>query len=445
MATYPRSVIPVLTRKWQALSKRQYGKPSILPARAELNTLIDIAFHATFLAEEGRRPGFRIIHYLPKDYKEDSEQESKGIFYFGEYRLIPLDKARPFNVSEVNRLAPAAELTRLILCVANLSDDLDEPSFCIWAMLDVGENWWKFIHHETSGGKPPPNHLTITSSNPGELSFSVQGEMLLTLKSGQIFHPTRNALWIDPISDFFKDGRRQLYKDTVKSLNSSVWDPKGHDDDYPFRFYNFFLERILFNIRSKQHGGIVIFIPSYITKYDTRLTDRINIKYPCSYDYAWKFMVRSLANQREFYDLHFPLWDGKQKTTKKLFQEHYLLAEEEQELDESLSDIAQAIASLTSVDGALIMNDRFVVMGFGVEVTAPSPSLKDVVVVTRPTNRRVDIQSYGTRHRAAFRFCSSFEQSVAFVVSSDGGVKAVKRDGSDVFLWPDINTGSMGL
>ena len=445
MVVYPRNVIPVLARKWQALSKREYGKPPILPTRAELDILVDVSFHATFLTEEGRRPGFRLIYFSSKDYKEDSKHELKGNFYFGEHRLIQLENARPFNISEINRLAPAAEMTRLILCVANSSDDPEKPSLFIWAMLDVGENWWKFIHHETSGGKPPPNHLTITSSNPGELSFSIQGEMLLTLRNGQIIQPTRNVLWGGPVAEFIKDAKRQLYKDAVKSLNSSKWDTEGHDDDYPLRFYGFFLERILFNIRNKQHGGTVIIIPSYVTKSDTRLTDRINIKYPCSYDYAWNLMVRSLTNHHKFYDLHFPLWDGKQKATKSHFREYSMLSNEEQQLDESLSDVAQAIASLTSVDGTVIMNDRFVVMGFGVEVTTPSPSLKDIVIVTKPSNRRVDIQSYGTRHRAAFRFCSSFEQSVAFVVSRDGGVKAVKRDGSDVFLWPDINTGSLGL
>ncbi len=443
MVTYPRDSITILKRKWEALKKRRYGPASALPTRPELDTLIDTAFHATFLTEERRRPGFRIIYYSPEDYEKDLEFQHEGQYYFGEFRLIPLEESVHYTISEVNRLAPAAELTRLILCVSNVSTDLKKPDLRIWALLDVGENWWKYIHHETSGGRPPPNHLTITSSNPGELSFSMQGEVIFTLKSGQILYPMENALRVGPVSDFLENARRQLYKDTIKSLKSPAWNPE--DDDYPLRFYNFFLERILFNIRYKQHGGTIIIIPSYIAKSDTRLTDRINIKYPCSYDYVWELMIRSLVNSKKFYDLHFPLWDGKQKATKEIFQQYHMLASEEQDLDEALGDAANAIASLTSVDGAVVMNDKFQVIGFGAEVIAPSPTLKDIVIITRPTNRRVPIESYGTRHRAAFRFCSSFEDAAAFVVSSDGGVKAIKRDGSDVFLWPDINTGSMGL
>jgi hypothetical protein len=91
------------------------------------------------------------------------------------------------------------------------------------------------------------------------------------------------------------------------------------------------------------------------------------------------------------------------------------------------------------------MTDEFDVLGFGAEVTAASPTLKSVRVLADNKGIDVPITSFGTRHRSAFRFCSSLEGSAAFVVSQDGGVKAVKRVGCDVVLWPDINTGSMGI
>jgi DNA integrity scanning protein DisA with diadenylate cyclase activity len=79
-------------------------------------------------------------------------------------------------------------------------------------------------------------------------------------------------------------------------------------------------------------------------------------------------------------------------------------------------------------------------------VIATSPSLTEVEAVTdyHPSTS-VPIESFGTRHRSAFRFCSSLEDSASFVVSQDGGVKAIKRVGDKVNLWPDINTGFMGI
>jgi hypothetical protein len=437
MVIYPKDLIPVLMRKWAYLRKSPYWKPPTLPPRAVLELLLDVAFHATFIAEEGRRPGFRVIYYPSKVYNKEKDEPDYR------FRMLAFDLPRPYTVSEVNRLAPAAELTRILLCVENISNDSQTPDLRIWSMLDVGENWWKFIHNEVSMGYSLPNHLTITSSCPGELSLSVEGDVIMTLRNGQILYPASDALQNGPVADFLKSGKRQLYKDVLAALKLTAWDDEGVDEDYPLRFYTAFLKRILFYIRQKQHGGLIIIIPNSINKNDTRLTDRINIKYPCSYDYSWDIMVRNLAGQHRFYDLHFPLWDGKKTATKKVFQEYHLLSDENEELDEALGDAAQAIAALTSVDGAVVMTDLFQVMGFGAEVIAISSSLREIVMAIKPKHYRLPIESYGTRHRAAFRFCSTFEDSVALVVSRDGGVKAIKRVGSDVFFWPDIDTGSL--
>ena len=181
-------------------------------------------------------------------------------------------------------------------------------------------------------------------------------------------------------------------------------------------------------------------------KDDTRLIDRINIKYPCSYNYSWEILTKSLVNHRKYYDLHFPLWDAKIEMNKDNFQDYYMLTNEMQEIEEAVSDVTQVIASMTSVDGAIVVTDELRVLGFGAEVLAISPSLKEVKIAENSkANRKIPIESFGTRHRSAFRFCSSFEEAVVFVVSQDGGVKAMKRVGKDVILWPDINTGAMGL
>jgi len=436
MGIYPKDLIPVLKQKWARLRSRPYGKPPTLPPSAVLEILLDVAFNATFLPEEGRRPGFRVIYYPSKVYNKEKKEPDYR------FRMLPFDVPRPYTVSEVNRLAPAAEWTRILLCVEDISNNPHMPDLRIWSMLDVGENWWKFIHNEVSIGHPLPNHLTITSSCPGELSLSVQGDVIMTLRNGQILYPASDALWNGPVASFLKSGRRKLYKDALAALKLTTWDDEGADEDYPLRFYNFFLERILFYVRQKQHGGLIIIIPNSINKNDTRLTDRINIKYPCSYDYSWDIMVRDLVNHHRLYDLHFPLWDGKKTATQKVFQEYCLLLDEQEELEEALGDAAQAIATLTSVDGAVVMTDLSQVIGFGAEVIAIS-SLREIVIAIKPKPYRLPIESYGTRHRAAFRFCSSFEDSVALVVSRDGGVKAIKRVGSDVFLWPDINIGSI--
>ena len=445
MSYYPNDLIPLLQKKCNSLIRRKYHQPPVLPSQSELELLFDVAFQASLLTEEGRRTGFRIV-YASKEEIDKSRDKDKSNYFDNDSRLIAFDNLRPYSVSEINRLAPAAEFTRLMICVSNHSKEASKPKLVIWGLLDVGDNWWKFVHHETSGGRCPPNNITVTCCNPGELSISSGGDVYYTLKNGDIVEPKMNPIWDGDIHNFFQNARKSLYSETIKELKTKKWDELGHDDDYPFRFYNYFLERVLFYIREKAHGGTIIFIPKAINKNDTRLTDRALIKYPCNYDYVWNILKASLINHRRYYGLHFPLWDGKVPITKDNFREHNLLEGESLEIEEGLSDIAQAIASLTSVDGAVILNDRFEVLGFGAEVTAVSQSLKEISIKTGAgRNKKISIESFGTRHRSAFRFCSSFEDSVAFVVSQDGGVKAVKRVASEVILWPDINAGGMGI
>ncbi len=150
--------------------------------------------------------------------------------------------------------------------------------------------------------------------------MSALGEVIASLKGGRITVPSENALWAGPLGDFLEPARSQLYRDALTRLAADQWDPEGPDDDYPRRSYTFFLERLLFHARLRTHGGTIIMVPTHLLKEDTRLTDRVNIKYSCGYDFAWELLVRSLVNHRRFYDLHFPLWDAKQPYTQALFK-----------------------------------------------------------------------------------------------------------------------------
>ena len=439
MSTYPYNLVADVAKVCKTLAKRKYNSAPDLPPDGIVQTLFDVAFHASFLTEEGRRPGFRLIYYSPGDFKNDSKPP-----VYRKFRLLPLIQEKPYAVSEINRLAPAAELERSLICVYDASKTPGKSDLRIWGLLDVGDNWSKFVHNEVSGGMPPPKRLTITSTTPGDISISSQGEIILTLRHGKISYPTMGALWNGAISDFFDKARENLYKDAVKAVQAKVWDKAGHDDNYPHRFFTDFLERILYYVRLRKHGGSILVVPDYLTHSDSRLTDRVTLKYPCKYDYAWESLVESLAQHRRYYDLYFPLSSGKLELTQARFDEFCRLSGNEEGVNDRVADIAKTIASLTSVDGAVVMTDKFRVIGFGGEVTAISTSLHEVTLADNRPNT-ILIESFGTRHRSAFRFCSSFEDSVAFVVSQDGGAKAIKRVGADVLLWPDINTGFLGL
>ena len=436
MTIYPPSIPELIQEQIDKLEADEWRQtPSRLPDKDVLRRIVDEAFHASLLTEERRRPGFRLMYCASEDFHSEDETP-----VFRPNRVIRLLTPIPFSSKELNRIAPAADLKRFLVCVCR---NRESSSLDIWGLMDVGDNWWEFIHHETSGGTPPPNFLTIASTTPGELSFSIQGKILLVLNDGSISRPQNNPIWSGPISEFLAPHRQCLYEQTLQELKTDKLSEEGADEDYPQRFYNSFLERILYNIRYNGHGGTILIVPHEMSYDDPRLQDRILLKYATVFDYAWNYLLRSLVASSRYYDLYFPLTNG-QNLTQERFREFSVLDHEREALDELIRDVSKSIASLASIDGAVVITTRFQVLGFGGEIVAASPTL-DSVTVASEGKETIAIESFGTRHRSAFRFCSSFENSVAFIVSSDGGVKASKRQGRDLLFWPDINKGAMGL
>ena len=87
-------------------------------------------------------------------------------------------------------------------------------------------------------------------------------------------------------------------------------------------------------------------------------------------------------------------------------------------------------------------------VGFGAEVITGGPRVVDVC-------RALDVQAnaveplpmmrFGTRHRSAFRLCAHSPEVLAIVLSSDGGMRVVRRVGEGVVVWNGLDASALGL
>ena len=92
----------------------------------------------------------------------------------------------------------------------------------------------------------------------------------------------------------------------------------------------------------------------------------------------------------------------------------------------------------------MVLTDTFRIIGFGAEVTASFAGTDKVHVAQDQLGRQskeASFTEYGTRHRSAFRFAGSMESAVAFVMSQDGGVKALRQVGPRLLMWPYFDIG----
>jgi len=440
---YPENLLQKLPAVWNA--SQGFGTPPpALPGPGELSALVDVAYHASFLTEEQRRLGFRLVY-------ASSDELGEYVRNYGKFHhslsVSPLSRPLPLTASELIKLAPATDYTRMLICVAPAQDRRKRRRLEIWGLLDAGGSWWSFTHGEGESGFPPPNFLTIAATEPGQLSVSRNGWPLLNLRHGVLSVPSRSSpIHRGPVSEFLEPARTAFYRELCSRLNAECYDPEGHDDDYPARFFNEYLERILFHIREKHHGGTLLVVPEDFASDDGRLVDLATVKYQLDYSRGWNAAIDYLEAHRRYYDIYFGPY-SKDQVSKDAIDRLGTWESQMEDAREAVADSVRFVAALSAVDGALLMTNRLKLIGFGTEIIAASRIAEVDLSIVASGRRKAGqaIEAYGTRHRTAIRFCSRYEDAVAFIVSSDGGVKAVKRVGARVIMWPDINSGAFGL
>jgi hypothetical protein len=92
----------------------------------------------------------------------------------------------------------------------------------------------------------------------------------------------------------------------------------------------------------------------------------------------------------------------------------------------ALGRVVDAVAGLTAVDGATLLNDRYELLAFGVKIGRPEGRARvEQVVVTEPVEGgsaavMAPMQLGGTRHLSAAQFAQDQHDGVALVASQDG-------------------------
>jgi hypothetical protein len=107
-------------------------------------------------------------------------------------------------------------------------------------------------------------------------------------------------------------------------------------------------------------------------------------------------------------------------------------------LRDAIFEMSQLVASLSELDGAVVLTKRFELLGFGAEIIGDLPDVRRVA-------RALDLEAEdtvleplvadGTRHRSAYRLCSGVPEALALVVSQDGGVRFVAVHRGEVTFW----------
>lgn len=431
---YPRNLFADIERAWNPEPKGN-GWPRVdLPARATLGELLDVCYHASLMSEEGRPIVFRVALISSSAPIHPPREQSIPLEPVTRYLL---GQPVPFTTGELRRLAPVADPRQVMIAVEEINEGA-RSRLQIYGLIDVGMALWEMARHQRISGNSSPDALVISSTRAGELSVSRGDRPVIRLRGGQVVAPLKSVLYQGPIADFFYDASDELIDEAIRhaALPDSRVRRHEQDDGRDFAHVNF-LESLLLQTAEQRHGGTLLFVPDHVADNDELLLESVSIKYPLPSTRPRDALLAAMSIRLMHNDLYERLHE-QDRVSHNRIEELEALDWNQRQYEDSANDAVRFVASLTAVDGAVLLTDKLRIIGFGAEVRFND--LETNMVSLAKNEEGTDASAapfttYGTRHRSAFRFVEGMAPAVAFILSQDGGIKAAMFVEDRVVMW----------
>lgn len=391
----------------------------VAPLRVSSRALEDAlsaAYQASLTTEETRQTRFRLLLMPAGDLPE------RGVPNEGVLRLR-FEHRRVLHEDELRRLAPAAPFETSLIGVEEEADG----KLSIWGVAHSGPAWLA----PTWGGRSPVPNWTydpiVHVTAPGKIAVRSAGRLIGALERGMVVDATVDVFESSWLPAMFEEERELIRAEHAATQRGSLA-PTAVDHSLVGRVSQHMLRRAIQLIRGARHGGMLL----VIGQVGDALPRGLRLKYRVAQDEP-SHRYRSVQ-LRIFETLADDTTNSSVGWDDFVSSAHPRLEALEQEVFE----LSRAIANLAAIDGAVLLDKRFGLLGFGVEVSAELPP-PERVLRALDSNGEVrvpdDVEKVGTRHRAAYRFVNDHPSALAIVVSQDGGVTFVANQAGNVVVW----------
>lgn len=396
------------------------------PPEAVLTRLLETLYFASLKTDEGRQI-LCTVNYVDPEQRSAAGGTRKPA---DNWSFVPFERPLPFDARTLSKLARAADPA-----VSSLAVYRDKKNkLFIWGLVDQEPRHSEFITLSASATPERPGLFQCTITGIGNISVYQNDELIGSLEQNTLVEEYHDVLWSGPVHDLLVNYLRGYLVETAGRTPQHI-SPQALENELLMRWINGIC-RILMNIQHYRHGGGLLITPQ------TTL-DGLNVKYKIRYDRllkALRGMVESnlsrVAPPEGAPDGAILSLDGKPSPERLL----------DTELIDRTKEVLGAvrfIASLSCVDGFVLLDRRMVVHGFGVEVR--TDNLLSDILVARDSHanpkllRQAELTQYGTRHRAMMRYCFDKPGSLGLVVSQDGDIRAMTRIADSLVLWENID------
>jgi hypothetical protein len=383
-----------------------------------LDEALSTAFQASLTSEETRPTRFRLL-LTPVEQLPENGSPNQGVL------RLKFDRSRPLLADEVRRLSPAAPFeTSLIGAHA------EEKKLRIWGIAHSGPAWLA----PTWGGRSLVPNWTydpiIHVTGPGQLAVRCAGKLVGAIERGLLVEAMIDVFESEWLPAMFARERDEVRAQHA-ALQARNVSPTLVENSLVGRVGQHMVRRAIQLVRGARHGGMILVVDAGPEAPSNSL-DGLRLKYRLGQD----------EPSHRYRTLLFQILEAVADATSKASVGWSDFASDGsanlEKLEQAVFEWSRAVANLTAIDGAVVLDKRFGLLGFGAEVSAELPAPPRVwrALDTEGRQRRTDdIENVGTRHRAAYRFVNDHPDGLAIVISHDGGVSFVANREHHVVFW----------
>ncbi|HEY8518178.1 MAG TPA: hypothetical protein VIS07_21925 [Candidatus Binatia bacterium] len=405
-----------------------------LPEPEVLETILSTCYQASLLREEERTVRFRLILASPDAFPPPGGPPH------GLHRLL-FSEPRPFTQHELRRLAPGVDFYRTLIG----AHIYPRTGLGLWGMINTGPRWVQASYGGRQSFQRLPANLVVRVTAPGRISVCKGLLTLATLIGGRIVQRSPDVFDSTWLRAAFADVRDELIElhRAARERASTAW--AELDPEVGRVIGQHVVRQIIALVRNGHHGGTIIFLPPEGDGSIEKLDGRILPKYRFAPEEPRRrFRTLMVALLNALAASHPP------EPGRRVGWQEYASSHDGgiAQLDEALFELAHLIASCAAIDGAVVLNKRFEMLGFGAEIGGDLPAVRYVAraLDMEGTQKvRESVESVGTRHRSAYRLCNFVHDAVAIVVSQDGTVRVVKWHDGEVTYWDYVSTSVLDL
>jgi hypothetical protein len=444
------------------------------PDMAALKQLFDAMFYLSLQTEEGHpitcSCAFMSTAKAPK--RRRPRPLDVGV---GTSHSTRLPQPLYFDTRTLRKLAQAIDPSYAALAVSAEGSELR-----ILGILDrLPLELERFTRWESTTWATSPGLFYARITGAGEITVYIRDRVVAVLRQNRLISRELDALWKGPLSAAL-GGHVRRFQTSVKSgVGSFLYQSAGKwfeatderwrcSEDFGDEMRDLWLGtlcRVLLRIRDYRHGGAIIICPR-------KRTGDLNIKYPIVYKnltsslqrysaaYISQQSIETEARQGRLDQVkfegkpiaklgYFVTPDGRENIFMQgislldhdvLFRSWHYLALRSDALA-ALAGAAGLVASLSRVDGAVLLQDGLDVGGFGVEIRTKADVKRVYLAEDESATKLVaaDPRAYGTRHRSMMRYCQAHSSAVGIVVSQDGDIRAIAKVSSKLVMWEQLN------